>query len=199
MAKLFKNLKRALFPGSDVRGNLLRNMPKDGICAEVGTWKADFSERILKITQPKKLYLIDPYKFFGEYKKAKFGGKAEGQEKMDDIFQSVSNKFSEQIVSGQVEIFRENSINGIEKIENNTLDWIYIDGNHTYDFVKGDLNAAWDKVKINGFITGDDYGLEGWWENGVTKAVDEFTEDRKNQLKIISIEKTQFILQKIKD
>lgn len=199
MAKLLKKLKWTLFPSSDARGNLLRNMPKNAICAEIGTWKADFSERILEITQPEKLYLIDPYKFFGEYKKAKFGGKAQGQEKMDEIFDDVFNRFSKEIGSGQIEIFRDTSIDGMNKIKDNALDWVYIDGNHTYDFVKGDLNEAWKKVKVNGFITGDDYGLEGWWDNGVTKAVDEFIEIRKNELNLISIEKTQFILQKIKE
>ena len=29
-------------------------------------------------------------------------------------------------------------------------------------------------VKPGGLIAGDDYGDAGWWENGVTKAVDEF-------------------------
>jgi hypothetical protein len=40
--------------------------------------------------------------------------------------------------------------------------------------VKRDLEVFAAKVKPGGLLTGDDYGVRGWWEYGVTKAVDEF-------------------------
>ncbi len=33
------------------------------------------------------------------------------------------------------------------------------------------------KVKPGGIIAGDDYDFCGWWEDGVTRAVDEYVKD----------------------
>jgi hypothetical protein len=51
---------------------------------------------------------------------------------------------------------------------------VYIDGNHLYEYVRNDLEIFATKVKSGGLITGDDYGVLGWWRDGVTRAVDEF-------------------------
>jgi hypothetical protein len=40
--------------------------------------------------------------------------------------------------------------------------------------VKKDLEVFALKVKPGGLLAGDDYGVRGWWEHGVTRAVDEF-------------------------
>ena len=72
---------------------------------------------------------------------------------------------------------------------------VYIDGNHLYEFVKGDLEVYWSKVKSGGYIAGDDYGVRGWWQNGVTKAVDEFRS--KRLCETILIRDRQFLLQRI--
>jgi predicted O-methyltransferase YrrM len=56
-----------------------------------------------------------------------------------------------------------------------SLDWVYIDGDHSYEAVKRDLEAYYRVVKPGGFIAGDDYGAaNGWFGDGVTRAVDEF-------------------------
>ena len=56
--------------------------------------------------------------------------------------------------------------------EDNSIDFIYIDGNHQYDFVKKDLEDYVPKVKVGGVIAGHDYG--GPTTPGVTKAIDEY-------------------------
>jgi hypothetical protein len=37
-----------------------------------------------------------------------------------------------------------------------------------------DLESYYPKVKQGGYLAGDDYGVEGWWKDGVTRAVEEF-------------------------
>jgi hypothetical protein len=173
-------------------------MPENSMCAEVGTWKGNFSKMILKYAKPKKLYLIDPYIYVDSYENALYGGLSGSQKNMDEINNTVIEMFSDKIVDGQVQMIREPSKEGIEKLEDEGLDWIYIDGNHTHEFVMDDLNASWKKVKEGGYITGDDYGVPGWWDDGVKTAVDEFIKTKKESLGEVKIIGSQFILEKRK-
>lgn len=174
---------------------LLEKMPKNSVCAEVGIWSGEFTEKILRVVKPKKLYLIDPWEFHKEegYERAWYGGrKAKNQDDMEKIYHSVRERFEPEIKSGQIIILRGFSEQTLEKFETASLDWIYIDGNHKYEFVKKDLSSSLDKVKRGGFITGDDYREGGWFNGGVKKAVDEFV-DKKLATKV-QIVKDQFIL-----
>lgn len=193
-----RKVKRTLFPDMYPRLYLLRRMPKNAVCAEIGAWEGGFSETILKKTKPSKFYIIDPYMYVPDYTKAWYGGD-KGQVKMDKIYESVKQRFSPEIEKGQVEMIRKTSDEALNSFKNNALDWVYIDGNHKYEFVIEDLKNSWKKVKVGGFITGDDYGAVGWWGDGVTKAVHEFIDLKKDSMKTVALRETQFILQKLKD
>jgi GR25 family glycosyltransferase involved in LPS biosynthesis len=56
------------------------------------------------------------------------------------------------------------------KYENESLDFVFIDGSHDYDSVREDILNWLPKIKPGGMIAGDDYSNE--W-SGVMKAVDE--------------------------
>ncbi len=43
-------------------------------------------------------------------------------------------------------------------------------------------------------MTGDNYQADGWWQDGVKKAVDEFI--REKPVKLVSIDDGQFVLLK---
>lgn len=195
--RVYKKIQRTLFQGSNPRNVLLKRMPKNSICAEIGSWKGDFSQRILSVTKPEKLFLIDPYKYVSEYSNAWYGGFAGGQEKMDEIYSMVISRFKDEINRNRLEIIRCDSREALNNFKDESLDWVYVDGNHTYEFVMEDLRNCWSKVKTGGYITGDDYHVPGWWEDGVTRAVDNFIEERKNSIGEIVILKNQFIIEKI--
>jgi Methyltransferase domain len=163
----------------DARDALLFEMARGGVCAEIGVFRGDFSERILRVAKPRRLHLIDPWKFEpnATYEKSLYGrGYAGGQAKMDAIYDSVRERFDHHIRNGTVVIHRTSSAEAANQFDDGYFDWIYIDGNHLHEFVLGDLETYYPKVKPGGCITGDDYGFEGWWKDGVTRAVDEFTE-----------------------
>lgn len=181
----------------DPRNYLLDAMPKQGICAEIGAWKGDFSKRILKKTNPSKLYLVDPWQYVEDYENAWYGGSIGSQEGMDVIYNSVCKRFAGEIAAGQLETVRKGSAEGMESFNDAYFDWVYIDGNHTYEFVKKDLEISWQKTKTGGFVTGDDYGLKGWWDDGVTVAVDEFAKNMGDQVEVVAIIGSQFILKKL--
>lgn len=195
--KLYYNriMSRAI-PGH--RLFLLKMMPKNSICAEIGVWKGEFSSKILEIVGPKELNLIDPWKFEkGKvYKNAKYGGKSNSQKVLDEVYNSVLKKFNSEIHYGQVKIYRKSSEMAVDDFPDEYFDWIYIDGNHLYEFVKKDLELYTKKVRKGGYITGDDYTGEGsWWNNDVKKAVDEFLE--KGIVKKIKVRYGQFVLKRL--
>ena len=173
-------------------------MPKESVCAEIGVHTGDFSERILTEVKPKKLHLIDPWKYEEDtkYKNSWYGGeKGKNQNDLNNRYENVLERFDAQIKSKQVSIHRDSS-SVLQEFDNNYFDWVYIDGNHLYDFVKNDLNWSLQKVKPDGYITGDDYSIKGWWNNGIKKAVDEFI--TQAPVKLIEIKNNQFILKKKK-
>lgn len=192
-----KNFVKRIIGKEHPRSFLLRKMPKGSVCAEIGCWKGKFSNEILAQVRPKKLYLIDPYRYVASYEDSWYGGDKISQDELDKIFQSVQTKFSEPIQKGQIEMIRKNSLEAHAQFQDEYFDWVYIDGDHTYEFVKKDLENFFPKTKVGGFICGDDYATPGWWEDGVTKAVDEFVQKNPARIKVIKMIGDQFILQKI--
>jgi len=169
-----------------IRQQLLQKLPKGGVCAEIGVYEGEFSNMIMNINHPKKLYLIDPWLCNQNINKG-WWGKNTNQNKMDNKYSNVYNMFSE---NNCVEIIRKKSTD-VFHLRNHFLDWAYIDGDHRYQSVFNDLNYYLIKVKMDGIIWGDDYGVNGWWNDGVTKAVDRFI--KENELPLI-IKGTQFII-----
>jgi len=50
-------------------------------------------------------------------------------------------------------------------------------------------------VRPGGLIAGDDYRLDGWWQDGVVRAVNEFV--GRHELIIDGVFGSQFILRKL--
>jgi hypothetical protein len=171
------------------RVEILKQMPKGGVCAEIGVWKGDFAQVILDVLQPEKLFLIDPWKA-QEYDGAWYN---RSQDEMDEIRADVMKRFALEIVRNKVELLQMYSANASWLFDNNSLDFVYIDGCHLYKFIKNDLKMFWPKLKSGGRMMGDDYDIEGWWEHGVTKAVDGFNPPDIISKKII---KDQFIFRR---
>jgi hypothetical protein len=179
----------------DNRCFLFDILPKNSVGAEIGVHLGDFSQRILDNLNPAKLYLVDPWRFeeSEQYENAWYGLVAGcDQNEMNRRHLSVCDRFSENIASAQVNVFRCDSMSFLNQMPDNFFDWVYIDGNHLYEFVRQDIILSTKKVKANGLICGDDYGEGGWWNGGVKKAVDELV-DMSIVVKV-DIKESQFIL-----
>lgn len=144
------------------RADLLAQLPPNAVVAEVGVDHGDFSEEILRIAQPKRLYLVDIW------------GSARYH---DGLAQLVQRKFASQISAGQIEIKRGLSTEQLPLLDDASLDWVYIDTDHSYATTKAELEICRTKVKAGGIIAGHDY-ITGSWINGVrygvVEAVHEF-------------------------
>ena len=173
------------------RAYLLCRMPKGSVCAEIGVNEGEFSRQILDEVEPQRLHLIDPWKQ-GE---GLFGKQAtQEQEVMDARYAKVMERVAEEIASGRVQVHRNPSSEVHEAFEDSCFDWVYVDGNHLYEYVKQDLELYYPKVKAGGYLTGDDYGVRGFWGNGVQKAVDEFVSRTPGVT--LKVQGTQFIIKK---
>lgn len=170
-------------------------MPKGAACAEIGVWEGDFSARILAVVRPRKLHLVDPWAAVssGEYAEARYGGRLErGQAEMDALYLAVLERFADERRHGVVEVHRLPSLEATSRFADGELDFVYVDGDHTYEAVRADLEAYAPKVKPTGILAGDDYGFPGWWEDGVTRAVDEFV--AAGCAEVVSLDGYQFVL-----
>lgn len=144
------------------RKHLLEVLPKNGIIAELGVDNGYFTEQIIKISNPKKLYLIDTWS---------------SERYNQNRFELVKKNFSEEIKSKRVEILRSNSVEAAKLFQNNYFDWIYIDTDHSYVTTTQELNAYESKIKTNGFICGHDYVMGNWSKSnkyGVIESVNQF-------------------------
>jgi hypothetical protein len=176
---------------------VLELAPAGAVCAEIGVWKGDFAAQILEVVRPAKLHLVDPWAFMTDeaYAESRYGGKvAADQVAMDELHAGVLRRFAGPIADGVVEVHRCGSDEAAAGFQDATFDWVYVDGNHLYDYVRSDLASYEPKVKPGGLIAGDDYGEAGWWEDGVTLAVDEFVAERGYE--VVSLAAHQFVLRK---
>ena len=140
---------------------LLEVLPKNGIAAEIGVSRGDYSEKILSVTQPQKLHLIDAWIHEGYRGRDQF----------------VKDRFKNEIQLGQVSINQGFSTQELEKFDDGYFDWVYIDSDHTYETTAKELEISRRKVKSGGIIAGHDYAKGAWVQGfryGVVEAVSEF-------------------------
>ncbi|MFB5645401.1 MAG: class I SAM-dependent methyltransferase, partial [Nitrosopumilaceae archaeon] len=130
--KIYKKSGLYINPKKRNRKFLLEMMPKDSICAEIGVQQGFFSAEILKIVQPKKLFLIDPWAYYNPKKTT--------QARHDEFYEMVKNRMQNK---PNVEILRGKSVEMLTNFPDNHFDWVYIDGDHSYEGVKADLEISY--------------------------------------------------------
>lgn len=144
------------------RDAFLEELPKGGIVAEAGVDHGDFSSRILTITKPDQLHLIDVWS------SKRYHGGLEG---------IVRERFKQELLEGRVVINLGLSTSVLGGFPEQSFDWIYIDTDHGYKVTAEELAIARTKVKRGGIIAGHDY-VTGNWDGGVrygvVEAVHEF-------------------------
>lgn len=181
------------FELDDSRLSLLEKIKPGDKCAEIGVFKGDFSEFILKM-EPSELHLVDPWMSIMDIP-ARWH--AIPQQDMDTIKQDVIDRFS---ADSRVNIINKYSIDALEDIEDNSLDWIYLDANHSYSFAEKDLKNWWLKLKAGGFLCGNAYQDGNMQvrllDFGVVTSVDMFLEGHFEEVANFEVFKYQFLLEK---
>ena len=109
-----------------------------------------------------KVYAIDPYATY--YDGPSGWVPQEVMDKVKSLFLINVDPHIDKVV-----FLNQTSDEAKGSIQDNFLDYIFIDGDHSYEAVKKDMNHYFSKVREGGIFAGHDFS----WE-GVTKAVEEF-------------------------
>jgi len=137
------------------------------IGAEVGCMEGATSSKLLQYCPKLKLICVDlwepDYDVLSDYCKETY---------KDWDFDKIKKKFDKQVAPYH---HRVTELQGVswemaDRVEDNSLDFVFIDADHSYESVKKDIIAWVPKLKPGGLLSGHDIHLEG-----VLKAVKELT------------------------
>lgn len=167
------------------RQQLLELLPSNGVVAELGVYRGDFASKILDISKPKQLYLIDSWK--PDFQNP--------EQTVDANEEFTRNKFRNEIEKGVVQIVKEESAVALESFDDEFFEWVYLDSDHSYEYTKKELEICSKKVKKNGLICGHDYTKGTWYawvRFGVVEAVNEFCITRGYEFVYLTIEPSMY-------
>jgi hypothetical protein len=131
-------------------------MPARTVC-EVGVYRGKFAEQILQgCPGIEKYLLVDPWRHLPDWNKPANRDDAEFAEIFDEAMARTEPFSSKRVV------LRDAAIVASERIADESLDAIYIDGDHTLRGITIDLIKMLPKVRNGGIIGGDDFTKNIW-------------------------------------
>jgi len=154
--------------------NVLKSLlPRNPICAEIGSWRGNFALEIHQILQPGRLVITDLW-----------------AESSDDRYKEgnmdiVERIFKNETLSGSVQLLKGSSLKTISELPNE-LHFAYLDTTHFYLQTARELELLASHILAGGFLCGHDYthafgsgsrvGYQGTSkaQYGVIEAVHEF-------------------------
>lgn len=178
-------LNLRVFP---TRIDMLSVVPKHGVYAEIGIFRAQFSDVICKELQPHQLVLIDLFSGWVD------SGDQDGNNmEIIDIRNVYNHLLNVSQYFPALHVMKGDSSSILYSFPNNTFDMIYIDGDHSYEGVKKDLLASYLKIKPGGWIMGHDFGInpqkaKHYYEFGVEKAVIEFCRNFQQEVSVLAMD-----------
>ena len=124
---------------------------------EIGVWKGEFAKRMLSdCGSIKRYYMMDPWRKLPAWNKPFNVNDSE----FDDVFDKAIGATN--FASGKRIVLRGTTTETIAQIEDESIDFCYVDGDHTLRGVTIDLINAYPKVKRGGYLCGDDLSPTIW-------------------------------------
>jgi predicted O-methyltransferase YrrM len=131
---------------------------------EIGVFEGAYTKALLKKIPGLKLYGIDLWQPYEGYLDS-------NNTRVVDAYQ----KALENVKGYDCELIKGWSSEVAKQFENESLDFVFIDGNHAYEYVVQDLAAWTPKVRAGGIIYGHDFDdhtkSHKWKKMGVINAV----------------------------
>jgi len=122
----------------------------ESVMVEIGSYAGESTELFVDYGKCKKIYAVDPWsEDYGETKNKI------SMEKVEKIFDKRLKK------DVNVEKYKMTSEEAVSMFEDESLDFVYIDGSHIHEMVKQDIEMWTPKVKKGAYIGGHDYQMTG--------------------------------------
>ena len=114
---------------------------------EIGVQRAYFTRRFAR--EGLKIYGVDPWMAYPDYREG-----SRYQQKQNAIYANALKNVKE---FPNCTLIRKTSMEAVKDFEDDSLDFVYIDGHHGFKYVTEDIFEWSKKVKVGGIISGHDY------------------------------------------
>jgi predicted O-methyltransferase YrrM len=158
-------------PAEDL-GRIFKGRTEPIVGLEIGTDTGISTRYLLDMIPGLKLYGIDPYINYIDWNNMNLNEREETYK----IFMHSLSRYGNRHVH-----YRMTSDDAVSKFEDESLDFIFVDGLHTYDQVLLDCRNYYPKLKKNGLFCGHDYGTI----EEVRRAVDEFAKEVNKEIQFM--------------
>lgn len=135
-------------------GNIL-NESGAKVGVEIGVFKGEFSKELLDRWNG-TLYMVDPWRELTDEEYLDSSNHKNHSTAYHETMESIKG-FEQRAI-----MIRSLSSQAADLFEDNSLDFVYIDGNHSYASVKEDLELWWPKLKTGGLMSGHDFLIVDW-------------------------------------
>lgn len=150
-------------------GNWLNGHGLTGAAVEIGCAFGGFAAIVLSKWTGETYYMVDPWT---AQPKEIYRECTEGID-FEQYYRQCGELAKKDL---RVKLVRKFSVDAAPDFDDQSLDFVFIDGNHAYEHVIADLDAWWPKVKPGGLMGVHDYGNETQRPHfiEVKKAVDQW-------------------------
>lgn len=134
---------------------------KVSVMAEIGVWKGEFAEAMLRASGALERYhMIDPWAHLADWNKP--------YNVADDVFVRVHEEAlcRTRFAATRIVEHRGRTRDMASRIEDDTIDLVYVDGDHSLRGITVDLITMFDKVREGGLLGGDDFCEDPWQHGG---------------------------------
>jgi len=114
--------------------------------AEIGVYKAEYTKHFCEAGL--KMYAVDPYMAFTGQ------GRTQNKQDRQDFLFGHAQRY---LKGYDVTFIRKTSMEALEDIKDNSLDFVFIDGDHNFKHVAEDIFEWSKKVRDGGVVAGHDY------------------------------------------
>lgn len=145
--------------GISGRNDIPRFLNEEGLTGEgveIGTHRGVYAEFILNNWRGRRLNCVDPWEESPAYAD-QVQHLTGGPDQIDAKREAHNRLFH----NPRCRILPYTSANSVQFFDDNSLDFVYIDGNHKLDFIMEDLTLWYPKVKPGGYVFGHDIVCPG--------------------------------------